>query len=143
MVTIWHRSHAVQCLSHSKLLPLAGQRCRSTLLHCACRARSVYACAPADGRFAEEIGSKAGKSAEHLHHGLFAASQQLMGMPKHSNKTVLIFTNNADPSAGSKPADGWGLTSRHIRAPCCMLGSNVHFCNWFRVLSGTRTGCVF
>lgn len=58
----------------------------------------------ADGAFAKEIGSRAGRSAEHLKYGLWLAGQQLSGNQKAS-KAIHIYSNNLDPSAGGKPKD--------------------------------------
>ena len=58
----------------------------------------------ADGAFAKEIGSRAGRSAEHLKYGLWLAGQQLSGSQKAS-KAIHIYSNNLDPSAGGKPKD--------------------------------------
>ena len=58
----------------------------------------------ADGAFAKQIGSRAGRGAEHLKYGLWLAGQQLSGGQKAS-KAIHIYSNNLDPSAGGKPKD--------------------------------------
>ena len=72
----------------------------------------------ADGAFAKEIGSRAGRSAEHLKYGLWLAGQQLSGNQKAS-KAIHIYSNNLDPSAGGKPKDKCVTPS----SECCFPSS--------------------
>lgn len=82
------------CAMRYRALPMTGRR----LL-------DIAAVLLADGTFAQEIGSKAGRSAEHLRYGLWLAQQQLQGSAATAFKAVHIYSNNMDPSVGAKPKD--------------------------------------